>query len=251
MRRKLLEIIPIQGFPLVQVGDNIGALILECLHKNDTKLSPGDILVVTHSIISVAEDSLYEIDEIEPSEKARSIASLSKHSPLRTEIALQESVEVIREQPIMITKTRQGVITDFSGVDESNAPLGYMIALPKNPDRSALVIHELLSKAFGFAIPVIICDTQGRPWRKGATNLAIGVAGMSPFIDNAGRKDLYERQLRSSLVCLADELASAAELVMGQADEGIPIAIIRGVEYKADKGTASQILRSSEENLFD
>ena len=179
------------------------------------------------------------------------IASSSEHSQLRTEIALQESVEVIREQPIMIAKTKQGIITDYSGVDESNAPLGSMIALPKNPDKSALEIHKKLSHSFGCHIPVIISDTQGRPWRKGATNLAIGIAGMSPFIDNAGRKDLYERFLRSSLVCLADELASAAELVMGQADEGIPIVIIRGVDYIIGEGAATQILRSSEENLFD
>jgi coenzyme F420-0:L-glutamate ligase/coenzyme F420-1:gamma-L-glutamate ligase len=160
-------------------------------------------------------------------------SSISEHSLIKTEIALQESVEVIREEPIIITKTKQGIITDYSGVDESNAPLGTMIALPKDADKSALDIYEKLRQSFGFATPVIVCDTQGRPWRKGAINLAIGIAGMSPFIDNAGRRDLYNRHLRSSIVCLADELASAAELVMGQADEGIPLAIIRGVDYEA------------------
>jgi coenzyme F420-0:L-glutamate ligase/coenzyme F420-1:gamma-L-glutamate ligase len=251
MNRKQLEVIPIQGFPLIKIGDDISSLILEYLQKNDIRLYLGDILVVTHSIISIAEGSLYEIEKIEPSKKAVSIADITEHKPVKTEIALQESVEVIREYPVMITKTKQGIITDYSGVDESNAPLGTMIALPKNPDLSALNIHKALSSTLGFSIPVIICDTQGRPWRKGAVNLAIGIAGMSPFIDNAGRKDLYDRRLRSSLVCLADELASAAELVMGQADEGIPLAIIRGAEYKTDDGTALQIPRSSKENLFD
>jgi coenzyme F420-0:L-glutamate ligase/coenzyme F420-1:gamma-L-glutamate ligase len=251
MNSKRLEIIPILGFPLVRVGDDISSLILDCLQKSIVKVIPGDILVVTHSIISVAEGALYEIKDIEPSERAMTIASSTEYYLLRTEIALQESVEVIREHPIMITKTKQGIITDYSGVDESNAPIGSMIALPANPDNSALEIHNKLSQVFGFHIPMIICDTQGRPWRKGATNLSIGIAGMSPFIDNAGRKDLYDRHLRSSLVCLADELAAAAELIMGQADEGIPIVLIRGVHYVTGEGTASKILRSSDDNLFD
>ena len=122
--------------------------------------------------------------------------------------------------------------------------------MPEDPDKSANLLHVMLSKALRFHLPVMICDTQGRPWRNGATNIAIGIAGISPFTDNKGRKDLYGRELRSSLVCLADELSSAAELVMGQADEGIPVVLIRGIEYERRNGSASDILRSSEKNLF-
>jgi len=163
---------------------------------------------------------------------------------------LREASEIIREEPILITKTHHGMITDFSGVDESNAPNGKVIALPRNPDASARRIHEDISKHTGFNVSVIITDTQGRPWRRGAVNLAIGVAGMSPFVVNEGKKDIHGKILQSSLVCVADEIAASAELVMGQADEKVPIAIVRGISPSDVSGSAQEILREETDNLF-
>ena len=250
MRARRLEIIPIMGMPLVKELDDLSELILTVLRTNTQEPKPGDILVVSHSIVSVAEGRVFEIEERDVSDKARTIAGKTGQKPEKVELALREAAKIIRESPVLITQTRQGIITDYSGVDSSNAPSRRFVALPENSDDSAGKLHVKLSKAFGFHLPVIICDTQGRPWRKGGTNLAIGVAGMSPFTVNKGRKDLYGRELRSSLICLADELASAAELVMGQADEGIPVVLIRGVEYEQMNGSAADILRSRDKNLF-
>ncbi len=250
MRAQRLEIIPIRGMPLVKEQDDLSKLILATLQADTQEPKPGDILIVSHSIVSVAEGRVFKIEERGISDKARTIAKITGQEPEKIELALREAAKIIRETSVLVTQTQQGIITAYSGVDSSNAPTGKFVALPKDPDDSASKLHVEISKVFGFHLPIIICDTQGRPWRKGATNVAIGVAGMSPFTDSKSRKDLYGRELRSSLVCLADELASAAELVMGQADEGIPVALIRGIEYKLRGGTAADILRSRDENLF-
>jgi coenzyme F420-0:L-glutamate ligase/coenzyme F420-1:gamma-L-glutamate ligase len=205
---------------------------------------------VTHSIVSVSEGRVFSERDIEASDRAKRIAAATGRAPGKVEVALREAVEVVREEPVLITRTAQGILTDFSGVDQKNAPPGKYIALPLDSDESARKLHSQLSKEFGVRLPVIITDTHGRPWRLGAVNTTIGVAGMSPFFKNAGKEDLYGRHLRSSLVCLADELAQAAELVMGQADEGIPVVIVRGVNYDSGQGTASEILRSEAEDLF-
>jgi len=250
MKSDIIVIIPIDDFPLVKKDDNICELLISILKESAKEFREGDILVVSHTIVSVAEGSVYDLSEVIPSERARQIASESDHSDHRVEIALREAVEVIREEPVLITKTKHGIITDFSGVDESNAPEGTMIALPTDPDASAARMNQELSNRFGFNIPVIITDTQGRPWRKGAVNLAIGAAGISPFVRNKGRSDLYGKQLHSSLVCLADEIAASAELVMGQADEKVPIAIVRGIVISESSGSAYEILRNESEDLF-
>ncbi len=250
VRAQRLEIIPIRGMPLVNEIDDLSELISATFQTDSQEPKPGDILVVSHTIVSIAEGRVFKIDESDISDKARTIAEKTGQGPEKVELALREAVEIVRESPVLITQTRQGLITDYSGVDSSNAPTGRFVALSEDSDDSASKLHVKLSKVFGFHLPVIICDTQGRPWRKGTTNLAIGVAGMFPFTDNSNRKDLFGRELRSSLVCLADELASAAELVMGQADERIPVALIRGIEYKQRDGSAVDILRSRDENLF-
>lgn len=250
MNGKRIDLIPLAEFPIVQVGNNISNLILSTIQKNNIPLIHGDIIAVTHSIVSIAEGNLYRLEEVKVSEHAREIATKIEHSPERVEVALREADEVLREEPVLITKTKHGIITDFSGVDESNAPKDSLISLPDDPDESAERISDSLSKSLGFNIPVIITDTQGRPWRKGAVNLAIGVAGMSPFIRNVGKEDIHRNELRGSLVCLADQVAASAELVMGQADEGVPVVIVRGVDFEQGDSSASQILRSNSENLF-
>ena len=226
-----IELIPIHGFPIVKPGDYLPGLITDVLGDI---FQPRDIVVVTHSIVSVAEGKLYQ----------------KKSGEQRREIAVREAREIIREEPVLITRTKHGLITDFSGVDESNAPPDMFVALPDDPDASAASISKVLSDKRGFRVPVIITDTQGRPWRKGAVNLAIGVAGMSPFIHNRGKVDLYNRELKGSLVCLADQVAAAAELVMGQAGEGIPVVVVRGIAYDPANGTATEILRKKSEDLF-
>lgn len=250
MNDKRIELIPLTGFPIVQNGDDIPKLIESILEEESVELLPGDIVVVTHSIVSIAEGKLYHLGDVEVSDKARRISKEIGQSAERIEVALKEARKILREKPVLITKTKHGIITDFSGIDESNAPPNMFIALPDDPDISARAINKVISEKRGFNVPVIITDTQGRPWRKGAVNFAIGVAGMFPFIHNVGREDLFGNSLRGSLVCLADQVASSAELVMGQANEGVPVVIVRGVDFEEGEGSADEIIRSDSENLF-
>jgi len=250
MKINSIEIIPVEGLPIFQKGDDISKILLEKFIEQKTPLAKGDLLVISHSIISVIEGCVYHESEVTPSEKAKKIASRGDISDIKTEVALQEAVEVIRDEPVLVTRTRQGIITDYSGVDESNAPIGFLIALPRNPDKSALEIHEKISESLEFKVPVIITDTQGRPWRRGAVNLAIGLAGFSPFTINEEAIDIHGKPLRSSLVCIADEIAASSELLMGQANEKIPVVIVRGLHLPSKAGTAKEINREDSENLF-
>jgi len=250
MKTDPIEIIPIEGLPVFQKGDDISEILIDTMIGQKISFTKGDLLVISHSIISVIEGSVYDESEIHPSKRAQRIASKGDISEIKIEVALREAIDVIREEPVLVTRTKPGIITDYSGVDESNAPTGYLIALPKDPDNSALLIHNSISEKLGFKVPVIITDTQGRPWRKGAVNLAIGLAGFSPFTHNAGVKDIQGKPLRSSLVCIADEIAASSELIMGQANEKIPIVIVRGLILSLETGTAKEILRNNSENMF-
>ena len=250
MNKKRITLIPIENMPIVQKGDDISRIIISTLKENRLTIQPGDILAITHKIVSISEGSYYVSSEIIPSQYAKKIAEKVKQSEIRVEAALRESISVLRESPTLITKTRQGFITDFSGIDQSNAPTGTLVALPNDPDKSAEKFHLEISQAVGFNVPVIITDTQGRPWRRGAVNIAIGIAGMSPFTVNKGKLDRHKRLLHSSLICIADEIAAAAELVMGQSNEMIPAVIVRGILFDSHGQTASSILRDESENLF-
>ena len=245
-----IEIIGVSGLPLIEPGDKLTDMILEVVERNQQTITKGDIVVVAHTVVSIAEGKIVQSANVIVSPKAEKTALLTGQKPQKIQTALNEASDIIREDPVLITRTKHGIITDMSGIDESNAPLGHYVLLPENPDRSANQISATLTERLGFEVPVLIADTQGRPWRRGAVNIAIGLSGMSPFTENEGVRDLYGRELRSSLVCIADELAAAAELVMGQANEGIPVAIIRGIRWVDSTKTAKDILRVDSENLF-
>ncbi len=245
-----IEIWPIHGIRNLQEGDIVGDLIADAIEAQNMNISESDVLVVSHKVVSKAEGRIYRISEIVPSLRALEISQSTGIGPEKVELALRLSEEVIRDSPVLITRTMQGIVTDYSGVDSSNAPEGCLVALPEDPDRSAREIHEQLLERLQIRLSVIVCDTQGRPWRRGAVNIAIGVAGMDPFTRNAGKTDLYGRTLKSSLVCIADELAAAAELFMGQADEAVPAVLISGVLTEDKAGTARDIVRPDGENLF-
>jgi coenzyme F420-0:L-glutamate ligase/coenzyme F420-1:gamma-L-glutamate ligase len=245
-----LTIVPIGEVPLIKPGDDLPSLLVKSLGIVP-ELQSTDVLVVSHTIVSVAEGRLYMLSKIEVSEKARNLAMKLGKEPEYIQLALDNSVDVIRENPVLITRTVHGLVTDYSGIDQSNAPPGHALALPLDPDESARAIHTAISRELGVEMPVIISDTQGRPWRKGAINLAIGIVGMSPFWENTGRLDRFGRKLKSSRVCIADELAAAAELVMGQADEGIPAALVRGLNLeRTSRGDAKEILRNPDTDLI-
>ncbi len=250
MTSSSIEIIPLQGIPLVSERDDISSLILRSCQQNRLALEDGDILVIAHTLISKAEGRVVDGSKVSISNEAQKIANENDFEPIQVEIALRESRLVLRSKRVLITQLEDGHICNFSGVDRSNAPLGHFVLLPLDADQSAANIRDILKISTGKDVAVIISDTEGRPWRKGAINLAVGCAGINAFKYNEGKQDLYGRTLQHSLVCQIDQVASAAEMVMGQANEGLPVIIVRGYEYERGEENAKKVHRSTDENLF-
>lgn len=247
------QIIPITGLQIIRKGDKISKLICDAAEKQKTPIQNGDIIVITHVIVSRAEGNVINLDTVKPSQFAKTIAKRNDKDPALVETVLREAESIIRmRNGILITLTKHGFICANSGIDKSNVPGERNVALlPKNPDKSARQIRREIKKQTGKTVAIIISDTHGRPLRDGEINIAIGVAGLVPLRDRRGEKDLFGYILRVKRTAIADELASAAELVIGQADEAVPAAIIRGYSYlKSEKSTAKDILRPLERELF-
>jgi coenzyme F420-0:L-glutamate ligase/coenzyme F420-1:gamma-L-glutamate ligase len=248
-----IQIIPIKGLPLIKKGDKVAELICDAAEGQGTRIQNGDVIVITHVMISKAEGSVINLDEIEPSEFAKTIAEQTGKDPAIVEVVLRESKSIIRMgDNSLITETKHGFFCANSGVDRSNVSGERNVALlPKNPDESAAGVRKKVKALTGNDVAVIVSDTHGRPLRDGEINVAIGVAGFKPIRDRRGEKDLYGYTLRIKRTAVADELASAAELVIGQANEGIPVAIIRGYAYsKSEDAKATELIRPKEKELF-
>jgi len=250
MTHKTISAIALTSIPIVKPGDRLGEMILNSIAERGIVLLRGDILLIASKIVSKAENRLVKASEVKVSERAIEIAKKNGFDPIHVELALQESVEVIRSDGVLITETHSGSICNFSGVDKSNAPEEEYVLLPKNPDQSAKRIREELERETGLNLAVIVSDTRGRPWRKGSINVAIGCAGINAFKHNKGKSDLYGRTLNQSTVCQIDELAALAEPLMGQAGERIPVVIIRGYSYEDGTESGSDIIRSKDEDIF-
>jgi coenzyme F420-0:L-glutamate ligase/coenzyme F420-1:gamma-L-glutamate ligase len=247
----VLQIIPITGLPLVKKGDKIPDLIYQT-QKQNNPLRDGDILVITHKIVSKAEGRLVNLTSVRPSKPAQQYAALTGKDPRLVELILEESKAVRRMAPgVLITETRSGFVCANSGVDKSNVEGADTIALlPADPDESAENIRRELAK-LGVDVAVIISDTHGRAHRCGEINVAIGSSGIEVVRDRRGERDLYGYELKVKQTAVADELAAAAELVIGQAAEAVPAAIIRGYKYeKSDKSKAADLTWPREKDLF-
>jgi coenzyme F420-0:L-glutamate ligase/coenzyme F420-1:gamma-L-glutamate ligase len=248
-----IQIIGVEKLPIIKKGDNIAELVCNAAEKQGTPIQNGDVLVITHVFVSRAEGNVVNLDEVVPSEFAKTIAKQSDKDPALVEVVLRESKSIIRMgDGKLITESKHGFICANSGVDRSNVLGERNVALlPEDPDRSAQKIRTEVKKLTGYNVGVIVSDTHGRPLRDGETNVAVGVAGLKPIRDRRGEKDLFGYVLRVKRTAVADELASAAELVIGQADEGIPVAIIRGYKFRrARTAKATELIRSREKDLF-
>lgn len=248
-----IEIFGVKGLPIIREGDDLARLICSAAEKQGTPLRDGDIIVVTHVVVSRAEGNVVDLKTVKPSRFAENVARNTGKQPELVEVILREAKGIVRMgNRNLITETRYGLICANSGVDRSNVPGENMVALlPDDPDRTAEEIRKRIRELTGKDVAVIISDTHGRPLREGEINIAIGVAGISPIRDRRGEKDLFGYTLRIKRTAIGDELASAAELVMGQADEGIPAAIIRGYAYpKSEEATAAELVRPKEKDLF-
>jgi coenzyme F420-0:L-glutamate ligase/coenzyme F420-1:gamma-L-glutamate ligase len=249
-----VQIIGVTGIPEVHPGDSLGDLIVEASTAQGTTLESGDIVVVTQKIVSKAEGRLVDLRDIEPSAFARQFAARSDHDPRMVELVLRESREIVRmdaERGILITETPSGFICANSGVDASNlVGDGVASLLPEDPDASAARVRDEIRRIEpGAEVAVIVSDTFGRAWREGHVNFAIGVAGMSPIKDYAGTHDTQGRILTVTRMAIADEIAAAAELVMGKATN-VPVAVVRGYEYDSSPDGVASLIRDRSTDLF-
>ena len=250
-----LEVIALEGLPMIEAGDDLGELIASALKLNGVAPRPGDALVVAQKIVSKAEGRAVDLATIKPSAEALALAADVDKDPRLVQVILSESVRVVRaRRGVLIVEHRLGFIMANAGVDQSNVGPAdgshRVLLLPENPDRSAETLRRGLKAATGVDVGVVINDSFGRPWRRGTVSVAIGVAGLPALIDLRGRPDLFGRRLEVSVIGFADEVAAAASLVMGQADEALPAVLIRGLLWSAPQSMAASIIRAPKEDLF-
>ena len=245
------EVIGIEGIGEVRPGDDVARIVVEAAARQRTPLAAADVLVLSQKIVSKSEGRLLRLSEITPSLMAETFAAELGRDPRLIEVILRESRRIVRmDRGVLVTETRHGWVCANAGVDQSNVDADMVALLPEDPDRSARALGERFREAAAGDVAVIIADTFGRPWREGLTNIAIGVAGMAPLKSYLGERDPAGRPLQATILAVADELASAAEPVMGKLDR-IPAAIIRGLAVAPDDGSGSKsLLRDPNRDLF-
>ena len=250
MCARRIEIFPVPGIGEIHPRDDLAGMIAVGVRKSGTPLQADDVVVAAQKIVSKAEGRIVDLASVSPSNRAADWAAQWQKDPRQVEVVLRETKRVVRmERGIIISETQHGFICANAGVDASNSPPGCVILLPENPDHSAENLREKLALEFGVPVGVIISDTFGRPWRRGLTNVALGVAGIAPMLDHRGTADQSGRTLHATVIAIADEIAAAAELVMGKV-KGIPAAIVRGVQPGNEGRSGADLIRDEASDLF-
>jgi coenzyme F420-0:L-glutamate ligase/coenzyme F420-1:gamma-L-glutamate ligase len=260
----MLTLTPLVNIPLIRHGDDLADILVHALHETAIQLQDGDILVLAQKIVSKAEGRTVNLETVMPSERALELAESTQKDPRIIELILRESNEVLRTRPgAIIVEHRLGFVCANAGIDHSNvdSPLSaeegkdvkaedWVLLLPENPDLSAENIQREIETATGTHIGVLIIDSHGRAWREGTVGISIGIAGLPGLADLRGRPDLFGFKLQITQVGVADELAAAASLMMGQAAEGTPAVHVRGFPYPLRDGKLGELLRPKEQDLF-
>jgi coenzyme F420-0:L-glutamate ligase/coenzyme F420-1:gamma-L-glutamate ligase len=254
-----IRVIPVRFADEIKAGDDLADKLRAALRHQKLRLQDGDILVIKHKIVSKAEGQIVELGSVKPSRAAKEWARKSGTDARLVEVVLRESTRIVRKKMlgksrdkrgVLITETRHGLVCANSGVDASNVDGGdCAVLLPKDPDRSAARLRSQIKKMLGVTVAVIVSDSFGRPWREGLTEVAIGVVGMKPLLDYRGQRDPHGYRLRASYEAVADELACAAGLVCGKLNR-TPVGIVRGFNYQLGKGSARELIRAKENDLF-
>jgi len=251
-----VSLLPLAGFPMVQPGDDVAGQILESASATGIDLADGDVVVITSKIVSKAEGRIFDLRTIEPSARAERFASFTDKDPAMVELVLRESTDVIRARPgVLLVRHRLGFISAAAGIDRSNVGAGegdenIVLLLPEDPDASATRIRGRLEEATGVRLGVLLTDSHGRPFRRGNAGVAIGVSGITALHQLEEQPDLFGRPLGpTSQVPIGDLLASAAILVGGEAAEGVPVVVVRGLQVQGD-GTSADLQRPAEQDLF-
>lgn len=242
-----VRVLPLLGIPEVEEGDDLAALLVEAADRAGG-VADSDVLVVAQKVVSKEEGRVVRLEDVEPSPEARELAGDA--DPRRVEVILRESRRVVRSRPpLVIAETRHGFVCASAGVDSSNAKgPGTVVLLPLDPDASASRLRDRVRELTGHAVAVVVSDSFGRAWRTGTTDVALGVAGMTALLDLRGTRDAVGYELHATQIAVADEVAGAAELVMGKVD-GVPAAIVRGLQSRGD-GRGSDLVMPEERDLF-
>lgn len=250
-----LQLTALRDFPLVEPGDDLAQLLVEALQREALTLQAGDVLILAQKIVSKAEGRYVRLAEVEPSPEARALAQRADKDPRQAELILRESSEVLRVRPgVIIVEHRNGYVHANAGIDKSNICNDVddprVLLLPEDPDRSAQQLREALFQRLGIAPQVIINDSAGRAWRNGTVGIAIGTAGLQPLFNQVGETDLFGNVLEVTEAAVADELAAAASLLMGQAAEGCPVVLARGVALAPAEVGSRSLLRERALDMF-
>ena len=250
-----LTLTALAGIRMVAAGDDLASVVLKGLDVSGVTLQPSDVLILAQKVVSKAEGRIVDLRQVRPSPRAVELARSAGKDPRLVQVVLDESTEILRACPgVIIVEHRLGFVAANGGIDQSNVNQDggdeLALLLPEDPDASCRALRQALAERTGCDVAVLIIDSFGRAWRNGTIGTAIGVSGMPGLLDLRGRPDLFGRRLQTTEVGLADELAAAASLVMGQAGEGRPIVLARGVPYARREGSARELLRSKEMDLF-
>jgi coenzyme F420-0:L-glutamate ligase/coenzyme F420-1:gamma-L-glutamate ligase len=249
-----ISLIAVPGIPAIRPGDDLARILGDALEAAALSPRAQDVLVVTHKIMSKAEGRYVLLAEVTPSPRARELAAATGKNAALVEVILSESRAVLRFRPgLIITEHRLGMVLANAGVDQSNVPhrdQPRVLLLPKDPDASSAALRAALEERFRIALGVVVSDSVGRAWRHGVVGLAIGAAGLPALLDLRGRRDLEGRALQVTQVGLADEIASAAQLMMGEADEGRPAVLVRGLAWQGPPAPVAALIRKRAEDLF-
>jgi len=250
-----LSLTALPDVPEVRPGDDLAALILAGVARAGEQLCDGDVVVLAQKIVSKSENRYVRLADVTPSARANELAHAARKDPRVVELMLQESHEVVRHRPdVIVVEHRLGLVLANAGIDASNLePAGVderVLLLPRDPDGSATAIRDRLQKATGARLGVVINDSLGRAWRNGTVGTALGASGLPALLDLRGKPDRHGRTLRSTEVGVADEVAAAASLLMGQADEGRPIVMVRGFPYPSGDGSARDLVRPRTLDMF-
>ncbi|MBT8423032.1 MAG: coenzyme F420-0:L-glutamate ligase [Gammaproteobacteria bacterium] len=248
-----MQLHAIPGIPQVQPGDDLSALLTTALRKAGLSPATGDIIIVAQKLISKAEGRLRRLSEVEPGDQATELAAATEKDPAIVQLILDESRSILRHRPgVIIAEHRLGMVLANAGIDRSNvnADNDVVLLFPEDPDASAAALKQSLDQNFDVSVGIVIADSVGRAWRMGTTGMAIGCAGVSALVNLRGRHDMFGRELEVSEHAVADSVASAAELLMGEADEATPVVILRGLNEGSSTQDCRVLLRPAAEDMF-